>query len=164
MRRVFETTTIILLATLLTACATSLEPGPATPVLPGVSAWIPDGLERDPDYHGIDSAVARFTGRGSVVSFDRGPDAAQLQPHERIVASPAIRSGQTFDHSTLGSGIEGYRHGIRLVERVDDLRSPDGLHSVPAVRLSIGIFCHQADRCEAIADGIQHSLSIRSDP
>lgn len=150
---------LVMLVVLLTACASMPPPDLPQTISPGIEARIPAWLTRIEGLRGIDSDVARFEGRGSVLIFDRGMHIAHGSTWVPLVASPVIATGQTLDRSAI---IEGGDHlyAITLVERVAFEASKVGEPPPQKMRLSIRISCEAPSRCEAIADDIQASLSI----
>ncbi|MET0329218.1 MAG: hypothetical protein ABW163_10675 [Luteimonas sp.] len=148
-----------LLALLSVGCVSTAPEPLLQTITPGVQARMPSDMTRQAGVRGIDSDAARFEGRDSAVVFDRGMHAARIQPQMAVVASPVIGSGQTLDRSGLLDGFD-YRYAIALVERVTVGDAIHGAPAPPELRLSIGVFCNVAARCEAIADTILTSLSI----
>ena len=147
------------LLTLLGGCVTRTAQDTLESITPGVSARIPNGLTRVPDYRGIDSDVARFEGKHGAVSFDRGMYGGTIPPEIGVSASTVIATGQRLDRSAITSGGE-YPYGLILLEHVATDPPVVGEPYVPPVYLSISVLCHAAARCKAIADTIQSSLSI----
>lgn len=150
-------------ALFLAGCLSSPTVSQRTELIPGVYADLPADLKRNVGYHGIDSEVALFEGRGIQMGLDRGRDGPEIQAQDASRGQFIVSSGQTFERATLAEGTESLPFGVRIVERAPDEISGDGRHSIPPVRISISIYCKVLERCQAVADQIQRSLTLTGD-
>lgn len=149
---------------LVAGCATITAPGNAGAtthtLFDRVQMQLPSDLRRVPA-QGIDGQVAHFEGAGVHVGVAFGSEVAPLQPDSVERRAARLGSGQTVDVGRVSNRMEGYPHGIWIVQK-GGVAQDTRLSNPP--RLGIYIHCKAFADCERVSESVLSTVRLQLEP
>lgn len=119
---------------------------------------LPSDLTRIPA-QGVDSEVAHFQRSGLHLSVSYGSEVPQLQPDAFERETFTAPGGHVFDSARVRDRMEGYPHGLWMVQRVP--ANPANTRISNDRRVGIFVHCVAWAACQEVAASARRSLRIR---
>lgn len=151
---------LLLTAALACGCATVPATSSVTQhtLFNKVELSVPSSLRPTPA-QGVDSEVAHFKRPGLHLNVAYGAEVAQVQSTALDRGSFTLASGQVFDTARVADGMEGYAHGIWMVQRVATQPSSSTVSNDR--RVGVYVNCVDWKDCEEVARLVRTTMRVR---